>query len=232
MQVVTASLADGDHLFEWSGGCYLVRMNDRQNVLVDTGMPPDVNLLDGALAIEERKNVVEQLADLGIKPEEISVVISTHFDADHVGHHEAFSTAEFVVQRKHYELARGGHPRFAAGRAHWDHPKLRYRLIDGDIELMPGLSLIETSGHATGHQSVLVDLPRTGAVLLTIDAVSLESLFVPDRASGPNDENEDELRTSTRKLIDLVGRENVRLVVFHHDGRQWQKLKKAPEYYA
>lgn len=38
----------------------------------------------------------------------------------------------------------------------------RIRLVDGDTELLPGLELIETSGHVPGHQSVLVRLPKTG----------------------------------------------------------------------
>jgi len=135
------------------------------------------------------------------------------------------------VQRTHYELARAGHPRYAAARAHWDHPALRYRLIDGDIELLPGLSLIETSGHAPGHQSVLVRLPETGQVLLAIDAVVLQRLFTPERRAWPTDDNEEQLRASTHKLLSLVEREQVALVVFGHDGEQWQALKKAPAYY-
>jgi N-acyl homoserine lactone hydrolase len=138
---------------------------------------------------------------------------------------------DLVVQRSHYELARSGHPRFATGQAHWNHPALHYRLIDGDIELLPGLSLLETSGHTTGHQSVLVRLPEIGAVLLTIDAVMMQRLFTPDRRAWPMDENEEELRASTRKLLNLVKREQVKLVIFGHDGQQWQTLKKAPEYY-
>jgi hypothetical protein len=76
------------------------------------------------------------------------------------------TNAELVVQREHYELTRSGHERFAAVRGHWDHPALRYRLVDGDTELLPGLTLIETSEHMSGHQSVLVRLPETGPVLL------------------------------------------------------------------
>ena len=49
----------------------------------------------------------------------------------------------------------------------------RIRLEDGDTELLPGFELTSTSGHVPGHQSVLVRLPKTGAVLLTIDAVPL-----------------------------------------------------------
>jgi N-acyl homoserine lactone hydrolase len=111
------------------------------------------------------------------------------------------------VQRQHYELARGGYARFAATRSQWDHPALRYRLVEGDTELLPGLELVESSGHVPGHQSVLVRLPKTGAVLLTIDAVARQRSFTPEREAGPSDENEEMLRASTRKLLDLAQRE-------------------------
>ncbi len=59
----------------------------------------------------------------------------------------------------------------------------------------------------------------------------LKRLFTPDRKKWPVDDNEEQLRDSTRKLLDLVEREQVALVVFGHDGEQWQTLKKAPDYY-
>ena len=43
--------------------------------------------------------------------------------------------------------------------------------------------------------------------------------------------NEEQLRASTQKLLDLVEREHVTLVIFGHDGQQWQTLKKAPAFY-
>ena len=174
--------------------------------------------------------MLEHLAGLGLRPDDIDFLISTHFDVDHAGYHDAFPKAELIVQREHYALARSGHARFAAARTHWDQPALRYRLVEGDTELLPGLTLIETSGHAPGHQSVLVRLPQTGNVLLAIDAVVLQRLFTPDRKAWPL-ENEQQLRASTRKLLDLVEREHVALVIFGHDGQQWQTLKKAPAYY-
>ncbi len=140
-------------------------------------------------------------------------------------------SAEFIVQRSHYELARAGNPRLDRARAHWDNPQLKYRLIEGDAEILPGLTLLETSGHVTGHQSVLVRLPRTGPVLLAIDAVMLQRLFTPDRAAGQLDENADQLRASTVKLLDLVQAENIPLVIFGHDGLQWQSLKTSPNFY-
>jgi len=79
--------------------------------------------------------------------------------------------------------------------------------------------------------SVLVRLPRTGPVLLAIDAVVLERLFTPERRAWPTDDDEGQLRASTRKLLDLVARERVALVVFGHDGRQWETLRRAPAFY-
>jgi N-acyl homoserine lactone hydrolase len=77
-----------------------------------------------------------------------------------------------------------------------------------------------------------VHQPQTDPVLLTIDAVVLQRLFIPDRAAWPLDDNEEQLRASTRKLLDLVEREHVALVIFDHDWKPWQTLKKAPAYYA
>ncbi len=211
--------------------CYLVETSDGKHILIDSGLPADYTPPPGTPPAEQEKNVLEQLADLGLRPDDIDLLICTHFDVDHAGYHDAFPQAEHIVQRKHYALARSGHPRFAPARAHWDHPALRYRLIEGDVELLPGLWLIETSGHTPGHQSVLVRLPQTGKVLLTIDAVMMQRLFTPDRQTWPNDDNEEQLRASTRKLLDLVEREQVTLVIFGHDGLQWQTLKTAPAYY-
>jgi len=159
--------------------CYLVETSDGKHILIDSGLPADAPLPPGTPKAQNEKNVIEQLTDLGLRPDDIDILVCTHFDMDHAGYHDAFRQAEFIVQREHYELARSGHPRFAAIRAHWDHPALRYRLIDGDTELLPGLTLLETSGHTPGHQSVLVRLPQTGPVLLTIDAVMMQRLFTP-----------------------------------------------------
>src|SRR6266516_6841995 len=232
MQLGTATvpLAAGQTL-AMSSGCYLVQTSDGKNVLIDSGLPADYQPPPGMPPTKQGKNVIEQLADLGLRPDEIDLLICTHFDVDHAGYHDAFTKAELIVQREHYALARSGHPRFAPARAHWDHPALRYRLIDGDTELLPGLILLETSGHTPGHQSVLLRLPQTGAVLLTIDAVMLQFAFTPDRAAWPADDNEEQLRASTRKLLDLVEREHVALVIFGHDGQQWKTLRKAPAYY-
>lgn len=230
LSTTTIPIAAGKTL-EMVSSCYLVEASDGRRILIDSGLPEDAPKPAGAPPPENQKNVIEHLADLDLHPDDIDIVICTHFDVDHAGYHDFFTRAEFIVQRSHYELARNGHPRFAHARTHWGNPALLYRLVDGDIEIMPGLTLIETSGHAPGHQSVLVRLPQTGPVLLAIDAVVMQRLFTPDRNAWPTDDNEEQLRASTRKLLDLVEREHVALTVFGHDGQQWQTLKKAPAYY-
>lgn len=214
---------------------YLIQTDDGTTILIDTGFPSQFELPGGAgLRLDQQNYIVHQLARVAIQPQDIHYLVCTHFDPDHAGGHDAFPSAELIVQRRHYATARtDSHPRFERMREHWDHPGLHYRQIDGDMTLVPGVDLIETSGHVPGHQSVLVRLPETGPVLLTIDAVTQASQFDPDtREIGPNDMDAASVRASTRKLVDLARREQVALVVFGHDAAQWPQLKKLPEYYA
>jgi len=118
-------------------------------------------------------------------------------------------------------------------RAHWDVEGLRYRFVSGDTELLPGITLIESSGHAPGHQSVLVQLPQTGRVLLAIDAITRNpgDMLPEERPDNPMDVNSAAARVSVRKLTDLAEREGVTLIVYGHDANEWETLKKSPEYY-
>src|SRR5215469_6797942 len=212
--------------------CYLVQTSDGTNVLIDSGLPANGTPPPGIPMPLMGRNVIEQLEQIGLQPGDIDLLVCTHFDGDHSGHHAAFTNAELIVQRQHYELTRSGFPRFANTRSQWDDPSLHYRLIDGDIQLIQGLELIETSGHVPGHQSVLVRLPETGPVLLTIDAVPVQRAFTPQREAGPGDMDEELLNVSTRKLLELSQREQVQLTIFGHDGDQWRTLKKAPDFYS
>jgi N-acyl homoserine lactone hydrolase len=212
--------------------CYLIQMSDGTNILIDSGFP------DGAeswpeMAITIERNVIAQLADLGVRPADIAIVICTHLDPDHAGQHAAFRGAEFVIQREHADIARGGDERFGEARPLWEGPATRLRLVDGDTTLLPGVGLIESSGHTPGHQAVLVRLPQTGPVLLGIDALPFNMAgFTPEnRPVNDFDMDEAATRASTRKLLDLAEREGVQLIVYGHDDAQWRELKTAPAYY-
>ena len=208
--------------------CYLVQTDDGKNILIDSGLPEVMP--EGESDFENGQDVIAQLASIGLQPDDIDTVISTHYDIDHAGRHAAFTKAQYIVQRVHHEDA-ASNPRFAALQSQWDQPMERIRLVDGDTELLPGLELIETSGHVPGHQSVLVRLPKTGAIVLTVDAVPFGEGFTRNAQDDGNNPDAEAIRASTTKLIDLVEREHIALVIFGHDIEQWKGLKKLPEFY-
>lgn len=208
--------------------CYLVQTENGRQILIDSGLPEIMP--EGFEDFENGRDVIEQLASIGLQPDDIDTVISTHYDGDHAGRHAAFTKAHYVVQRVHH-LDAATNPRYAGIRSEWDRPLERIRLVDGDTELLPGLELIETSGHVPGHQSVLVRLPETGAVLLTIDAVPFAAGFTRDKPDDGSDPDAAAIRASTNKLLDLVDREQIGLVIFGHEGDQWAGLNMLPNYY-
>lgn len=218
---------------------YLIRTDNGINVVIDTGYAPEVVAMARqpgytGMAIRDVVPITDHLAALGVDPMDVHYLVATHFDPDHAGAHDAFPNAEIVVQRTHYAVAKEGTDRrYMMARSHWDAPGLRYRLIDGDTELLSGIELIETSGHVPGHQSVLVRLPETGPVLLTIDAINHAGQRDPEtRTVAGFDIDEASTRASTRKLRDIASREGVRLIVYGHDRKQWPTLRKAPAFYA
>jgi len=219
---------------------YLIQTNDGINILIDTGCarehigPPHPEFGGVTVEMPEQAHVLQQLAKIGLTPDDIDILVCTHFDFDHAGNHDAFPNAKLVVQRTQYTAARESDlPRYTKNRPHWDHPNLRNSFVEGDTELLPNIELIESSGHVPGHQAILLRLPDTGPVLLAIDAISKTSELDPDtRLMGPFDMDEAGVRASTRKLVTLAQREGVTLIVHGHDSEQWKTLGKAPEFYS
>ncbi|HEU5102305.1 MAG TPA: N-acyl homoserine lactonase family protein [Roseiflexaceae bacterium] len=234
---------------------YLIQTDQDMNVLIDTGYPrsirgrqeqaatqlleafPDdeVTAFNATVVIRGVRDdaedlIVNRLAVLGLGPQDINYLVCTHFDMDHAGNHDLFPNAELVVQRRHYEVAHQ-HPRFRFFDIPWDTPDLRYRFVDGDTQLLPGIELIESSGHVPGHQSILVRLPEIGPVLLAADAIVARDRLEPEVPPILQDMDHAVARASTRKLIAITEREGVKLIVFGHDAEQWQTLKKSPEFY-
>ena len=218
--------------------CYLIQTGDGKNILIDTGYPPNFQHTPsdpirppGSVKIVYGKNVIEQLAMIDVQPADVDMLISSHFDPDHAGNLAAFPNARLIAQRRQYEVARAGDPRFALTRSQWDQPLARYQLVDGDTQLLPGLELIETSGHVPGNQSVLLHLPHTGLVLLPIDAIARQADLTADRAASPMDADAASVIASTHKLLALIERQHPSLIIFEHDAAQWATLKRLPDYY-
>ena len=106
---------------------YVIQTDDGINILVDTGLPySTIGNLQGPpglqLEMKDADYIVNQLANIGLRPTDIQFLVCTHFDPDHAGNHDVFTSSELIVQRQHYVLARAGYPRFGIVRDHWDHP--------------------------------------------------------------------------------------------------------------
>ena len=91
------------------------------------------------------------------------------------------------------------------------------------------IKIIFTPGHSPGHQSILIKLPKSGNILLTIDAAYTvdhwENKCLPGLVTSSSQAAE-----SVKKLR-KIAKENNALVVTGHDPDAWTTFKKAPMFY-
>jgi N-acyl homoserine lactone hydrolase len=146
-------------------------------LLVDTGVGGPEKVLSDWRVVN--RSVAEALAELDLAPADISLVINTHLHFDHCGQNAVFRHAPFYVQRAELERAR----REAGQLREWfDFMGARFELLDGDAEVVPGVSVITTPGHTSGHQCVVVQTGDGAPDLLIGDAA-----YTPRQYSGPPD---------------------------------------------
>lgn len=217
---------------------YLIQTKNGKNILVDTGFPEkfitDPPISDDVkIDVHQEDFIVNRLAEIGLKPADIDLVILSHLDYDHAGNLLHFAHAEMIIQKLQYETAKTLHPRFLSTKDQWNNDSIKFRLIDGNQEVETGIKLIESSGHVPGHQSILLKLPETGKVLLTVDTILNSSMTDGDnRPLDVSAVDDAQARISTSKLMKIVKEESVKLIIFGHDSEQWPLLKKSSEFYS
>jgi glyoxylase-like metal-dependent hydrolase (beta-lactamase superfamily II) len=160
------------YLMNWSeritSGCgaWFVEGSSRR-ILVDTGRESTASFLAGAGPIFEKVQTIEDgLGHLGLEPADIDVVILTHLHGDHVELARRFPKATFVVQKAELEFAY--RPRGVSAAIPYRKELfegLRFEVVDGDVQILPGISVLLTPGHSPGGQSVAI---RTGKGLAVI----------------------------------------------------------------
>lgn len=215
----------------FADNCYLIR-HAQGWLLWDTGVDDSIAALpDGQAPADPRaihwrrpKTLASQLQQLGVKPTDIKYVAISHSHPDHIGNVEMFLQTMLLVQKAEYEWPGAKNaPRFKPG-----HPVTK---IEGDKDVFGdgSVTIISTPGHTPGHQSLLVKLPKTGALVLSGDAVHFKSNWDNRRVPSINFDNNATL-ASMQRIADLLVKENAQLWI-NHDKAQRDTLKMAPEYY-
>jgi N-acyl homoserine lactone hydrolase len=159
-----------------------------------------------------------------LKPSDIKAMAISHTHPDHVGNVEMFPTTILYVQKAEYEWpGTNNAPRFKA-----EHPVTK---LEGDHDVFRdgSVTILSTPGHTPGHQSLLVKLPKTGALVLSGDAVHFTSNWEL-RAVPSMNTNKEQTQASMQKIADTLTREKAHLWI-NHDKAQRDGLKMSPEYY-
>lgn len=209
------------------------------NILFDTGMHPvhieDPHATFGGTPyddlivpiMKDEDRIENRLAEIGLEPKEIDIVVNTHIHFDHAGSNYLFTNSVIMVQRDHYELA---HETLVAFQPkYWHLPDLTYELLDGDVDLAPGVQLLRMPGHVKGLQAPVIRLPDSGTMVIAGDAISMEENLLDDNWVGTW--NPLKSRISAKRMAALAKSEGGK-VVYGHDPEFWKTLKLSPEYYS
>ena len=130
-------------------------------ILVDTGVGWPTELLKEWKIVN--RHAADVLAEHDLSPADVRVVINSHLHFDHCGQNAVFKHAPFYIQRTELDRARNDKSEVSEW---FDFAGARFELIDGDAQIAEGVRVVATPGHTVGHQSVIVDTPDGGAVMI------------------------------------------------------------------
>lgn len=196
--------------------CYL--MHHTQGWLLwDTGVTDAIAALpDGAAPTDPRaihwyrpKTLAAELNAVDVKPSDIRYLAICHSHPDHVGNVEMFPQATLLVQKAEYEWPNP----LGVGRFKPEHP---VKKLEGDHDVFGdgSVTILSTPGHTPGHQSLLVKLPETGAIVLSGDAVHFKSNWDNRRVPSINTDKES-TATSMERIASVMAKEKAQLWINH-----------------
>jgi glyoxylase-like metal-dependent hydrolase (beta-lactamase superfamily II) len=211
--------------------CYLLK-HSQGWMLWDTGLADTIAAMpDGQKPADPKathwfrpKTLASQLEALGVKPSDIKFVAVSHTHPDHIGNVEMFPQAMLYVQKAEYDWPGANNaPRFKP-----EHPVTK---LEGDKDIFGdgSVTILSTPGHTPGHQSLLVKLPKTGALVLSGDAVHFKSNW-ENRGVPVGNTGQEQTKTSMEKIAGIMAKEKATLWI-NHDKAQRDSLKMVPEFY-
>src|SRR3989338_4764565 len=205
-----------------------------EKILVDTGMPDTETShskhYPGSYQLPGER--IEQVLKIqGVLPEEITKVIFTHLHWDHCQNGLLLPKAKFYVQKKELDFARN--PAGTYFRS-YDHPSIGLtpefetyplEVVDGDWEVLPGITAMLTPGHSPGHQIVVVETAPGTKYVIAGDAVLCYDNLLPstqqDYVLPGRHKDSAETQQVIEKIITIAGATH--RILPGHDERVFSK---------
>jgi glyoxylase-like metal-dependent hydrolase (beta-lactamase superfamily II) len=195
--------------------CYLIKHGD-EYLVWDTAQ----SMSAGAVA--PKVSLVDQLAQLNLKPEQIKYVGISHYHGDHTGQVGSFPQSTLLIGKGDWDAITA--PKPAAGVnfapfAHWISGGGKVEPLTGDKDVFGDgtVVILNTPGHTPGHHALLVKLKEKGNVLLTGDAAHFHENYDSNGVPIFNTS-----RAETVASLDRVKKVAANLkatVVIQHDAR-------------
>ncbi|HXS61747.1 MAG TPA: N-acyl homoserine lactonase family protein [Streptosporangiaceae bacterium] len=184
-------------------------------ILFDTGMGSDPEA--DALYRPRRVALEQALEVVGVSKSDITIAANCHLHFDHCGGNPQLGQIPVFVQEAELREARTTQdytlPELLEGS--------RFELVTGEVELLPGVFLIPTPGHTSGHQSLLVRR-SDGAVVVAGQSHDTATQYAADQAAWRA--NQDDPGRPLPEPPDWVGmlqRYDPAMVYFAHDRSVW-----------
>jgi len=153
----------------------------REKIIVDTTFESveRTKMVSGETVwLSEQQKLPALLKEINLDPAEVMIAVNTHLHYDHCGNNRLFPNAKFYVQKDELRYAfvpNPGEETLYFSPLMGERPSFwgtRFEIIDGDVTIAEGVSLIKVPGHTPGSQAVLVDTTK-GVYCIAGDAVFL-----------------------------------------------------------
>jgi glyoxylase-like metal-dependent hydrolase (beta-lactamase superfamily II) len=180
--------------------------------------------------VSEEQYLDSRLGQLGVSPENLDYVVLSHLHFDHAGNVRMFAGtgAKLVCNDKEKDFAFGFDGVFTGAHLKTDYEGLDFETVSGDTEILPGVTLIEAPGHTPGTMSMRVDLPDTGTMIFTSDAIYMGDSYGPPSVPAAIVNDLGAWYSSVEKVRRLAEESNA-TVVFGHDAEQLRSMRRAPD---
>ena len=216
--------AFGDLKVQLIYSCYLIK-HGNEYLLWDTGhamTTPNV---------APKVSLVDLLAQIAIRPEQIKYVGISHYHADHTGQVASFPKATLLIGSKEWEAISSPKPAEGVNFKPFESwikgdSKVEPLALDKDVFGDGTVIVLRTPGHTPGHQSLFVKLPQTGNVVLSGDAVHFRENYDADGVPAFNFDRAQTVASVER--LKKVAANLKATVIIQHDARDIDKLPAFP----